>query len=188
MVGSSYDLPECARCLCEFRCIEDELRKCRTKQELAALNTRWKPFKTALGDLLTMSKGAQTRATATLKKVQETAESQKKRELDKKQSEEALASKRRKAAMPIPVSLFEHTVGVEFSHHAVDHASLTVSGDYSLKDSGVSSLSSCIGKQCLVGASQLACLECQGQGLTENVENSEVCLVLLAFIALLCGG
>ena len=59
------------RCLSEFEELETELAKCKSKAHLQDIMTRWRPFKQALADIGTMSKGAATRATAALKKIKD---------------------------------------------------------------------------------------------------------------------
>ena len=54
-----------------------------TKGDIAALNSRWKPFKAALLELIAMAKSAATRVRAAIKRVKETAAKEKKKAVAK---------------------------------------------------------------------------------------------------------
>ena len=60
-------------CFHEFDRVKDEISKCLLKQELAAVNQRWKTFKTSLTDLQNMVKAAETRVAATVAEARKKA-------------------------------------------------------------------------------------------------------------------
>jgi hypothetical protein len=118
------------KCLSEFGDMEVQLKASQSKVDITAINAKFKPFKSALNDLMTMAKAAANRAEKAIGDAKARADTAKK--LDAQAfAPEADRSKRRKTKLVEgPAKLLDvmHTCGTEVASMNVN-ADLTLAGD-----------------------------------------------------------
>ena len=113
---------------------EAKIKQARTKEELAAIASASKPFKSAYQDLLTMAKAAANRAKHAIASERGAMEKKKRSAMDGDAAAEASAAKRRKstrdAAAPAKLMAMKHSLGEPLPTASVTQE-LTLSADIS---------------------------------------------------------